>query len=48
MFQNFDVELIPRTTGNGYQNMQIVIFKRECAITVCKAYAVQLLLLMSK
>jgi hypothetical protein len=32
MFQNFHVELIPRATGNEYQNMQ-VIFKKEYLIT---------------
>jgi hypothetical protein len=36
MFQNFHVELIPRETGNGYQNMWIVIFERECVSVVCR------------
>jgi hypothetical protein len=35
MFQNFWVELIPRATGNGYGNMQIVMFGREYVIVVC-------------
>jgi hypothetical protein len=44
MFQNICVEFIPIATGNGYQNMQIVVFERECVIVVCcKACAVQLL-----
>jgi hypothetical protein len=41
MFQSFHVKLIPRATGNGYQNMQIVISEKECPIVVCKAHAVQ-------
>jgi hypothetical protein len=41
MFESFHVELIPRATGNGYQNMQIVMFEKECMIVVCKAHAVQ-------
>jgi hypothetical protein len=28
-------ELIPRAIGNGYRNMQIVIFERECVIVAC-------------
>jgi hypothetical protein len=35
MFQSFRVELIPRATGNGYQNMQITVFEKECLIVVC-------------
>jgi hypothetical protein len=34
MFQSFRVELIPRATGNGYRNMQIVMVKNECPIVV--------------
>jgi hypothetical protein len=34
VFKNFHVEFIPRATGNGYQNMQIVIFERECPIVL--------------
>jgi hypothetical protein len=30
MFQSFRVELIPTATGNGYRNMQIVMFEKEC------------------
>jgi hypothetical protein len=34
MFPNFRVELIPKATGNGYGNMQIVMFEKECPV-VC-------------
>jgi hypothetical protein len=30
MFTNFRVDLTPRETGNGYRNMYIGIFEREC------------------
>jgi hypothetical protein len=35
MFQSLRVELIPRETGNGYRNMQIVMFENESPIIVC-------------
>jgi hypothetical protein len=35
MFKNFRVELLPKGTGNGYRNMQIVIFEKECPVVVC-------------
>jgi hypothetical protein len=44
MFQTFGVELKPTATGNGYRNKWIVMFKRECIIVVCEAYAVHNLL----
>jgi hypothetical protein len=36
MFQNFHVELIPRATGNGYQNTHILILKKmsNCSLSV--------------
>jgi hypothetical protein len=42
MFQSFRVELIPIETGNGYRNMQIVMFETNVQLLfVCKAHAVQ-------
>jgi hypothetical protein len=35
MFQNSHVGLVSRGTGDEYQNMWFVIFKRECVIIVC-------------
>lgn len=35
MFQNFHVKLVSKGTGNGYRNMLIIVFERECVI-VCK------------
>jgi hypothetical protein len=32
---NSRVELIPRTNGNGYRNVQVMVFERECLIVVC-------------
>jgi hypothetical protein len=32
---SFLVEVIPRTTGNGYRNMPIVLFEKECPVVVC-------------
>jgi hypothetical protein len=35
MYQNFHVEVMPRAIGDGYKNMQIMIFEREYLIVAC-------------
>lgn len=35
-FQSFHAKLVPRVTGNGYWNMHIMLFKKECLMLFVK------------